>query len=148
MTTTEQALSTVKAASEELPPVATRPKSGTAPKGRPTPKRAAAVKRDGGPKPKFVVVEHLLMCQTSEGEIPLDLRLPLEAFEKLSELEGMSEKESLPYIRNVIMPADVSGPIMGLRDGVESMNLIMKWIEAVGERFGASMGELDGSSAS
>lgn len=123
-------------------------KAVTASKGVPTPKRAAAKPKNPGEKPKFAVVEHTLKCQTSEGEVSLDLRLSLEAFEKLSDLEGMSEKESLPFIRNEIMPADVRDPIMGLRDGVESMNLIMKWIEAVGERFGASMGELDGSSAS
>ena len=146
--TTQNALSAPDRAPSDNPQQLDQTPSATAPKGRPTPKRGAAVKKAGGPKPKFVVVEHVLKCQTSEGEVSLDLRLPLDAFEKLSNLEGMNEKDSLPYIRNEIMPADVRDPIMGLRDGVESMDLIMKWIEAVGERFGASLGELGGSSAS
>lgn len=129
---------------------ATKPstKTATAPKGRATPRRAAAKPKNPGEKPKFAVVEHSLKCQTSEGEVSLDLRIPLDRFEKMTELEGMSEKDSLPFIRNEIMPDDVREPIMGLRDGAESMVLIMKWIEAVGVRFDASMGELGGSSAS
>lgn len=123
-------------------------KATTAPKGAPTPKRSAAKPKTAGLKPKFAVVEHALKCQTSEGEVSLDLRIPLDRFEKMTELEGMSEKDSLPYIRNEIMPDDVRDPIMGLRDGAESMVLIMKWIEAVGVRFDASLGELGGSSVS
>ncbi|SEE26681.1 hypothetical protein SAMN04489740_1002 [Arthrobacter alpinus] len=146
--TTKNALSPADRVPSDNPQEEAQSQGSTAPKGRPTPKRATAKPKSAGAKPKFVVVEHALKCQTSEGEVSLDLRLPLAAFEKLSALEGMSENESLPFIRNEIMPADVSGPIMALRDGVESMDLIMKWIEAVGERFGASLGKLDGSSAS
>ncbi|NVM97829.1 hypothetical protein [Arthrobacter sp. SDTb3-6] len=145
MTTTQDTAATaagpVKAATASK-------KAATAPKGVPTPKRAAAKPRAAGTKPRFAVVEHALKCQTSEGEVSLDLRIPLDSFEKLAGLEGMSERESLPFIRKEIMPADVRDPIMGLRDGAESMELILKWIEAVGERFDASMGELGGSSAS
>ncbi|WP_315913579.1 hypothetical protein [Arthrobacter sp. lap29] len=146
MTTTEQTVPT--GSSKNLVAAKAAAKTPTAPKGTPTPKRANAKSKPAGAKPKFAVVEHSLKCQTSEGEVSLDLRLPLEKFEKLSELEDMTEKESLPYIRNEIMHADVRDPIMALRDGAESMELIMQWIEAVGERFGASLGKLGGSSGS
>lgn len=146
--TTENALSAANRTPSDNPQELDGPKAATAPKGRATPKRAAAKPKNAGIKPKFAIVEHTLKCQTTEGEVSLDLRIPLESFEKLTELEGMNEKDSLPYIRNEIMPDDVRGPIMGLRDGAESMVLIMKWIEAVGTRFDASLGELGGSSAS
>lgn len=147
MTTPKDTTSAVST-SKDL--TATKPsaKAATAPKGRPTPRRAAAKPKNPGEKPKFAVIEHTLKCQTSEGEVSLDLRIPLDRFEKMTELDGMSEKDSLPFIRTEIMPDDVREPIMGLRDGAESMVLIMKWIEAVGVRFDASLGELDGSSAS
>jgi|GEM_PF-6431178 len=145
MTTNEEA--TTPAVRPAKAPAAAK-KAATAPKGVPTPKRSAAKPRAAGTKPRFAVVEHALKCQTSEGEVSLDLRIPLDRFEKMTELEGMDERASLPFIRNEIMPADVRDPIMGLRDGAESMELILKWIEAVGARFDASMGELGGSSAS
>jgi hypothetical protein len=110
--------------------------------------KAPAKKPTPGPKPEFAIVEHTLKCQTPEGEVSLDLRIPLDSFDKLTQLEDMDEKESLPFIRNEVMPADVSKTITELRDGALAMKLIMKWIEAVGERFGASLGELGGSSDS
>lgn len=148
MTTTESPMSTAEAAAAELPAIATRLKSDPAGKGSPTPKRSAVVKKDGGPKPTYAVVENALKCQSWDGEISLDLRIPLGNFEKLTLLESMEESESLKYITTEIMPADVSKQIYGLRDSAEALKFTMKWIEAVGERFGASLGELDGSSTS
>lgn len=148
MTTPEKTLSTIETVEAELTPVAARPRSRAAGKGNPTPKRSAAEKREGGPKPTYAVVENALKCQSWDGEISLDLRIPLGNFEKLTLLESMEESESLKYITSEIMPADVSKEIYGLRDSAEALKFTMKWIEAVGERFGASLGELDGSSTS
>lgn len=105
-------------------------------------------KREPGPKPDFFVVEDHLKCQTQEGEISLDLRVPLERLERFMELEDMPEKDLPRYIRTEIMWPEDASAVMALRDGTKSLEILMKWAEALGERMGASMGESQGSTAS
>lgn len=146
--TAKNALSPADRVPSDNPQEAAQSQGPTAPKGRPTPKRAAAKPKVTGTKPRFAVVENALKCQSGEGEVSLDLRVPLSAIKRMQKLDDMPDEESLDYIIDEIMPADVNQAINGLRDGAEAMVFTMKWMEAVGERFGASMGELDGSSAS
>jgi hypothetical protein len=50
---------------------------------------ASTPKKNPGPKPEYQVVEHSLHCQTDEGEIILDLRLPIAKLEKMMEIEDL-----------------------------------------------------------
>ena len=102
---------------------------------------APKIKPEPGPKPEFLVVEHSLHAQTEEGEIVLDLRLPipkLELFMKADEMEPMAVPRFL--LDELLDPAD-SQRLQTLKDGAKGFQIVMKWAEAVGAKLGASLGE-------
>lgn len=115
----------------------------------------AAVKTTGqpGPKPAFQVVGDTLKCQTNlDGEVSVSLVLPFDAVQKLINIEDVPEAKMLSFIHEQIMPKDELDKVMRLKDGIDTFNITMQYIQAVGDRlgakFGVSLGESEGSSAS
>jgi hypothetical protein len=103
--------------------------------------------RTPGPKPDYLVVEDHLKCQTSEGEISLDLRIPLDRIELFMDMGDLDiEQKKLPryMIDNILWPEDKS-TIVGMRDGAKALTIVSKFAETLGERMGATMGESSGS---
>ena len=98
-----------------------------------------------GPKPAFLVVEDHLKCQTNEGEISIDLRIPLARLELFMDL-GEADQKSVPrlIIDTILWPED-KATIEGMRDGAKAFGIILKFSEILGERMGADMGESKGS---
>lgn len=110
-------------------------------------------KTNPGPKPDHAVVGDHFISQTSEGEIKLDLRLPIKTLEKmmtLEELTGGDEPElqdrDLPrfLLDNVLHPEDRE-KIEGMRDGIKGYQILMKYLSVVTDRLGAGLGESSGS---
>lgn len=103
-----------------------------------------------GPKPDFQVVEHSLHCQTVEGEIVLDLRLPigkLELLMDMGELE-MEDKKIPRWLLDNVMAAEDKATLEGMRDGGKAYAILMRYAAAASERLGASLGESQGSTDS
>lgn len=106
----------------------------------------AAKKPEPGPKPKFLVVEKHLKCQTDEGELSIDLRIPIERLELFMDMEDIPSEQMPKFIRdNVLWPEDRE-QILNLRDGADAFEILMKCVEEIGKRMGASLGESGGSS--
>jgi hypothetical protein len=93
-----------------------------------------------GPKPRSVVVENTLKCQTAaDGEISLSLLLPYPKLKQLMAIEGseIPEEELVDHLLTEIMPEDVSETLSGLQDGADTIFLAIAWMQALGERLNA-----------
>lgn len=109
---------------------------------------AAKTTPEPGPKPEFLVVEDHLKCQTNEGEISIDLRIPLTRLELFMEMEGVEEKKMPLYLREHILWPEDRDKLEGMRDGAKAFAILMRFAQEVGERMGASLGESSPSTAS
>lgn len=98
-----------------------------------------------GPKPDFLVVEDHLKCQTSEGEVSLDLRIPIDRLELFMDMEEIDERKMPRYMREKILWPEDRKRVEELRDGAKALEILMRYAEEVGKRMGASLGELQGS---
>ncbi|MBW4094584.1 MAG: hypothetical protein HIU81_03915 [Acidobacteria bacterium] len=99
-------------------------------------------------KPEFLIVEHNLKCQTSAGELSLDLRVGRSTMKKFTAFEGKEGDEALDFLFDEVLPSPVAAQIEELGDFAEEMKLAMAWVEAVGERLGVTLEKLRGSSDS
>lgn len=103
-----------------------------------------------GPKPDYLVVEDHLKCQTNEGEVSLDLRIPLARLELFMEIGEQDIPESRVhryFIDNILWPEDKSA-LDGMRDGAKALEIVTTFIQLLGERMGADLGESEGSTDS
>lgn len=105
-------------------------------------------KPEPGPKPEFFVVEHLLKCQTDDGEISLDLRVPIERLELLMDMDELEEKAIPKFIREEILWPEDRDKIVGMRDGAKALAMLVRYSEELGTRMGASLGESSPSTPS
>lgn len=105
-------------------------------------------KPEPGPKPDFLVVENHLKCQTEEGEISLDLRIPIERLEKFMAMDELDQKTIPKYLRDEILWPEDREQIVNMRDGAKAFALLMKFADEVGKRMGASLGESSPSTPS
>lgn len=94
-----------------------------------------------GPKPDFLVVENHLKCQTDEGEISLDLRVPIERLEKFMDADEIDEKALPRYLRDEILWPEDRDKIVGMRDGAKAFGILMRYSQELGQRMGAGLGE-------
>jgi len=101
-----------------------------------------------GPKPDFLIVEDHLKCQTAEGEISIDLRIPLTRLELFMDMEGVDEKKMPLYLREHILWEEDRKKLEGMRDGAKAFQILMEFAKRVGERMGASLGESSPSTSS
>lgn len=107
-----------------------------------TPKR-----KNPGPKPEYQIVEHSLHAQTDEGEVVLDLRLPIAKLELLMDMQQLDvEDKKIPrWLLDNVMNDDDKATLEGMRDGGKAYAILMRYASAAGERLGASLGESPGS---
>ncbi|MDQ0735333.1 hypothetical protein [Arthrobacter agilis] len=105
-------------------------------------------KPEPGPKPKFQVVETNLKCQTYDGEKSVSLLVPFDRLMQMMKIDDVEETEAPEFIMNSIMSEDDAKMLRGLSDGAEAIQILMQFSEALGKRFGASLGESQGSSDS
>lgn len=108
----------------------------------------AKTKPEPGPKPDFLVVEDHLKCQTSEGEISLDLRVPIERLEKFMDMDEIDEKALPKYLREEILWPEDRDKIVAMRDGARAFVILMRYAEELGNRMGAGLGESSPSTPS
>lgn len=97
-----------------------------------------------GPKPRSIVVENTLKCQTAaDGEISLNLLLPYVKMRELLTIEDkeLPEAEMVDYILESVMLPDDSETLKGLQDGADTILLAMEWLQAVGDRLGGQSGK-------
>lgn len=108
---------------------------------------ASTPKKNPGPKPDYLVVEHNLHCQTGEGEIVLDLRLPIAKLELLMDMENLDiEDKKIPrWLLDNVMSEEDKATLEGMKDGGRAYAILMRYASAAGERLGASLGESQGS---
>lgn len=109
---------------------------------------ATKTKPEPGPKPDFFVVEDHLKCQTPEGEISLDLRIPIKRLELFMEMDELDQKLIPQYLREQILWPEDRDQIEGMRDGAKAFAMLMHFAEEVGKRMGASLGESSPSTPS
>lgn len=109
---------------------------------------ATKTKPEPGPKPDFFVVEDHLKCQTPEGEVSLDLRIPIERLELFMDMDEIEEKRLPKYIRDEILWPEDRDKVLGMRDGTKAFAMLMKFADEIGKRMGASLGEFSPSTSS
>jgi hypothetical protein len=107
-----------------------------------------ANKTEPGPKPEYLVVEDHLKCQTPEGEVSIDLRIPINKLELFMEMDSIDQKKLPLYIREHILWPEDREQIEGLRDGARAFAILMEFAKRMAERMGVSLGELSPSTAS
>ena len=111
---------------------------------------ASTPRKNPGPKPDHYVVEHNLHSQTDEGEIVLDLRLPIAKLELLMDMQelDLDDKKIPRWLLDNVMHPDDKAKLEGMRDGGRAYAILMRYAAAAGERLGASLGESQGSTDS
>lgn len=105
-------------------------------------------KPEPGPKPEFFVVENHLKCQTEEGEVSLDLRIPIERLELFMAMDELDQKLIPKYLREEILWPEDKEKIVNMRDGAKAFAMLMRFAEEVGAKMGASLGESSPSTSS
>ncbi|WIB25429.1 hypothetical protein [Curtobacterium sp. MCSS17_015] len=101
-----------------------------------------------GKKPEFLVVENSLKCQTEEGEISLDLRLPIPQLEKFMTAQELEPMKIPRFVLDELLPEPTSQRLLSLADGAQAYKIVMRWAQEVGARLGASLGESPSSTDS
>lgn len=108
---------------------------------------ASTPRKNPGPKPDYAVVGDHFIAQTNEGEISLDMRLPIKTLEKMMALEGaeIADRDMPRYMLDNIMHPEDRDKIEGMRDGIKGYAILMRYLNAVTEKLGAGLGESQGS---
>jgi hypothetical protein len=101
-----------------------------------------------GPKPDFLVVEDHLKCQTNEGEVSLDLRIPIKRIESFMDMSEVEGKDSLRFLLDRVLWPEDTDKLENMRDGAVVIKILARYSEELGERMGADMGESKGSTNS
>jgi hypothetical protein len=94
-----------------------------------------------GPKPDYVVVENHLKCQTDEGEISIDMRIPLGKLELFMDMEEIPAQKIPRYMLDNILHPEDSQKLENMLDGAKAYAIVLEFSQRVGERLGASVGE-------
>jgi len=102
---------------------------------------ATAPKHQPGPKPDYLVVESKLYAQTEEGEVILDLRLPIPQLEKFMSAQDLDPEKIPRYVIDELLPEGDAQRLLTMQDGAKAYAIVMTWAKEVGARLGASLGE-------
>lgn len=99
------------------------------------------------PKPKFLVVESTLKCQTENGELSLPLSVKFGTVRKLMGGEDKSQFEEFEFFMSEIFsPAD--NKALDELDTAEAAEILTEYSQALAARMQVSMGKSVGSSDS
>lgn len=109
--------------------------------------------REPGPKPRYAVVEHSFHARLNDGgDVVLDLRLPFDNLIALTKMEESDDEQAnmrlIGYLVDEVLTEEVHAKLQSLQDGTEAFQLLMAYVEAIGKRLGASLGESGRSSGS
>jgi hypothetical protein len=95
-----------------------------------------------------LVVEDHLKCQTNEGEVSLDLRIPIKRIESFMDIADVEDKDSLRFLLDRILWPEDKDTLENMRDGAVVIKILARYSEELGNRMGADMGESKGSTNS
>ncbi|WOH20126.1 hypothetical protein IRJ34_07320 [Paenarthrobacter sp. GOM3] len=104
--------------------------------------RAAAA-----PKPKFLVVENALKCQTANGELSLPLTVKFGTVRKLMGGENKTQFEEFEFFMTEIFD-DAANAAIDALDTAEAAAVLTEFSDALADRMKVSMGKSAGSAAS
>ena len=99
------------------------------------------------PKPKFLVVEDSLKCQTENGELSLNLRVKWRVIRQMLSLEGADQTTEFNFIMDNLLTPETNEFLDDL-DGAEAAEVLTHFSEALAGRMRVSMGKSGGSSES
>lgn len=105
-----------------------------------------ARKSTAAPKPKFLVVEDTLKCQTENGELSLSLRVKFGVIRKMLALEG-DQADEFEFIMANLLSQEANNFLDDL-DGAEAAAVLTEFSTALAGRMRVSMGKSVGSSES
>lgn len=101
-----------------------------------------------GPKPATAVVGETLKCQSIDGEISLSLLVPYKKFKLVMNMpEDVEDAQMLDFLLDNVLSPEDKDTLENLRDGAETFHFTMAWMDALGERLGASLGKSGPSSS-
>lgn len=106
-----------------------------------------ATTRKAGPKPDFLVVEDSLKCQTSKGELSLQLTVTFGTIRKLMKLDEDDQFAEFEFFMDNVFTEEQNRRLDEL-DAAESARILTKFSNALAERMKVSLGESEGSSDS
>lgn len=98
------------------------------------------------PKPKFLVVENSLKCQTANGELSLPLSVSFGAVRKLMGGDAKNQFEEFELFLSIFN--DEQGKAIDALDVAEAAEVLTEYGEALAERMKVSLGKSAGSAPS
>ncbi|WP_420179688.1 hypothetical protein [Paenarthrobacter sp. TA1.8] len=104
-------------------------------------------KQVAAPKPKFLVVENTLKCQTENGELSLPLSVKFGTIRKLMGGEQKTQYEEFEFFMSEIF-SEADNKALDELDAPEAGEILTEYSEALSKRFQVSMGKSGGSSDS
>jgi hypothetical protein len=99
------------------------------------------------PKPKFLVVESTLKCQTSNGELSLPLSVSFGTVRKLMGGTNKTQFEEFEFFMTEIFDESQNQALDAL-DAAEAAEALSAFSDALAERMKVSLGKSDGSAQS
>jgi hypothetical protein len=110
--------------------------------------------KTSGQKPDYAVIGHNLYAQSDEGEIVLDLRIPIKTLETFMTLEDklksdeIADKDMPRWLLDNVCSDEDRATLEGMKDGAKAYAILMRYSAEVGKRLGAGLGESVGSTDS
>lgn len=104
-------------------------------------------KQEAAPKPKFLVVESTLKCQTENGELSLPLSVKFGTVRKLMGGEDKSQFEEFEFFMSEIF-SEADNRALDALDTADAAEILTEYSQALAARMQVSMGKSTGSSDS
>lgn len=98
-------------------------------------------------KPKYLVVENSLKCQTANGELSLPLSVKFGTVRKLMGGSGKTQYEEFEFFMTEIFDEEANAAIDAL-DTVEAAEVLTEYSDALAGRMKVGMGKSSGSADS
>lgn len=98
------------------------------------------------PKPKFLVVESTLKCQTGNGELSLPLSVPFGVVRKLMGGEPKTQFEEFEMFMSIFN--EEQNAAIDALDTADAAEVLHAYGEALAERMKVSLGKSGGSAPS
>ena len=111
------------------------------------PKNTAKATAEPGTKPKFLVVEKTLKCQTENGELSLPLSVPFGTIRRLMGGEEKSQFEEFQFFMTEIFNEE-QNCALDLLDIEEAAEILNQFSDALAARMKVSLGKSAGSAPS
>ncbi|VXB24800.1 hypothetical protein ARTHRO9V_130195 [Arthrobacter sp. 9V] len=103
--------------------------------------------RAAAPKPKYLVVENVLKCQTPNGELSLPLTVKFGTVRKLMGGEEKTQFEEFEFFMSKIFSA-ANNKALDELDTADAAEILTEYSQALAARMSVSMGKSVGSADS